>query len=70
MSSWVKVGSEWKLATNIWNDGKPCRRLIFSMAEAPHSTGWAPPISCVFLQLVRAELLGGITCVVSSGRSP
>ena len=36
MSSWVKVGSERKLATNIWNDGKPCRRLIFQWRKRRH----------------------------------
>ena len=40
------------------------RRHIYRVGAAYAVATW------VFLQLVKAELLGGITCVISSGRSP
>jgi hypothetical protein len=40
------------------------RRHIYRVAAA------YAVVACVLLQLVKAELLGGITCVISLGRSP
>jgi hypothetical protein len=60
MSSWVKVGSEWKLATNMERRQTVPTSHYFNGGSAAMScrVGAAYPVAAwVLLQLVKAELL-------------